>query len=497
MKWILSFTAILSFVIAQDIAPASNVGGDIIYDGNCFWVASERGLSRSCDGGNTWDNIISRFAFSSLINVNRRIFAASSYDTTIGGESYPAGGNLFRSYPGDYSHWDIFTPWQMTYIPSISYPLMLSYDMAFAVDGNDTILFSANWYGGFTKSMDFGASWKNIIFKFTFGDTILAPELDSGKVIDTAIAVPSDVRSFVIANGISLDEIYPGYPPVFPRLFFSVAVDTSSHPNIVFAGTAAGIFRFAIGDSIFHRIVPDSLVGITGHWIVALAVQYLPTGSVIWASTRSIGVSGMSESDGICYSTDGGVTWDTLATGLWCWNFAFNNNSAYFACEQGLYKSEGFEQPQKIEIIDSQTGFILPLDRMVSVINVNDTLIASSEFGLAVSYDGGETFTLHFSRPTPLAEQTYAFPSPFSPYEHGTIFFVFPNPSAGLTEIILYDMALEEIKRWKMNVEASDRTMAQWDGKMANGEYPSNGIYFYKIIRSDGKEFWGKFVYLR
>ncbi|RKZ31130.1 hypothetical protein DRQ33_07280, partial [bacterium] len=173
--------------------------------------------------------------------------------------------------------------------------------------------------------------------------------------------------------------------------------------------------------------------------------------------------------------------------------------TAFFACEQGFYRSVELDSIEKITIVDDETGMSLPLDQMISSALAGETLWVGSDFGLAYTLDGCgcESFKILFHRPDVAENNTYAFPSPFSPSQHGEIFFVFDNPLSGEVKLEIFDFAIDNVFTMTENVNKGDKAMIQWDGVDNNGEYPANGIYFYRITLPDGEKLWGKFALLR
>ncbi len=454
-------------------APASNSIGDITTDGRCVWVATAEGLSRTCDEGLTWDHFLAGWSFSAMCFAFGRLFVAASHDIEIAGEAIPKGDGIFICRTdSEQIEWEHKTPWQL------SYNAMLSYDLCVVPAGDDTILWSANWYGGLAKSTDWGETWTNVLWDYVFSEDSISVG-DSGVTKDTLIDT-TQINDFGTDNHYHHD-----------RLVFAVSADTAADPPLVFVGTALGIY--AIEDTFFWRASPED--GLLGSWCVALAVQYMPSGErIVWAASRS---TNESEGDGICFSTDGGRTWDTLATGLMCWNFAFCGSTAYFACEQGLYRSDGLSAPEYVPVVSDEIR--LPLDQMISVASVGGGLWVGSDFGLAFSPScGSDEFTILIHRPSvPERSETYAFPSPFSPTQHGTIFFVFDNPTAGEATLTIFDFALKPVATITKTLPAGEKEMFQWDGTKPDGSYPANGIYHYRITLPDGRELWGKFALLK
>ncbi len=472
----------MRMTISSDDAPISNSIGDMVFDGECLWVTTGNGISRTCDGGNIWQTYLTGKSFSALAYSDGKVFAASSYDTTVGGNDFPAGEGLYWSYTGDSISFEKLRPWQMVFIHDTSFFGMLSYDLCIVPTEIDTFIYSANWYGGLSRSSDWGHNWENLFWSYAFTDTYGNTIADSGIVLwDTIPEIKDTISDFVASNG-------------YDDLFFAVAVDTTADPPVIFTGTASGIF--AIRDTQFVRSLPQD--GLTGSWCVALAVQYLSSGErIIWASSRSTGDG--AETDGICFSTDDGYSWDTLTTGLICWNFAFCGDTAFFPCEQGFYRSVELDSVEKIDIYDSEQDIEFPLDQMISAAVADGSLWIGSDFGIAHTTDGCacENFRILMHRQSPNDKETYAFPSPFSPNQHGTIFFVFDMPTSGSAKLEIFDFDMDKFYTTTENFDKGDKKMFQWDGFDSDGKSPSNGIYFYRITLPDGTQLWGKFAYIR
>ena len=89
---------------------------------------------------------------------------------------------------------------------------MLSYDLAVY----DSIIYSASFYGGLIRSLDWGESWENLF--------------------------PSQLDSINVDSVDYHTETFSRYT----NRFFSVAVDSSAVGDTfsVWAGTASGIYRF-------------------------------------------------------------------------------------------------------------------------------------------------------------------------------------------------------------------------------------------------------------
>ncbi len=455
---------------AADNVRKSNSFGDLVFDGVCIWAATGEGLLKSCDGGSSWVTYLPSTSFSAFTYAYGKFMCASTYDSTIAGETVPIGEGFYVADNAEPIVFTKSTPWPFVLVSGVSFPALISYDLLAVEYNGDTAIFSANWYGGLSRSFDGGATWDHLFWYAFYGDT-------AGTMTwDTVPAIRDSIREFVIDN--NADN----------RKFFAVAADTAADTTVLVVGTADGIF--SVKGYNYKR--GSTARGLTGDWCVALYVQYTEATSVIWASSRA---KADGQSDGISFSTDHGRTWDTLITGVTCWNIAEHAGEIFFACEQGLYKAIARDSAVKIDIIDATTGIAAPVDVVISVASAGEKLWVGTDFGIANSSDGGETFNLLFNIVEPVGSETYAFPSPFSPSHTDEMFFVFNCPIAGEVKLSVYDYALEEVFAASKVFAAGDRLLFPWDGVAKNGEYPANAIYFYRIELPSGDKFFGKFAF--
>jgi len=449
----------------------SNSFGDLIFDGTCIWAATGEGLLRSCDGGRTWQTYLPEKSFSAFTYAFGKFMCASTYDSTIAGETVPIGEGFYMADNVEPIAFEKFTPWPFVLVSGLSFPALISYDiLAVEYGDGDTAIFSANWYGGLSRSFDWGATWDHLFWYTFYGDT-------AGTMTwDTVPEIRDSIREFVIDN--NADN----------RKFFAVAADTAADTTVLVVGTADGIFSM----KGYNYKRGSTARGLTGDWCVALYVQYTEATSVIWASSRA---KADGQSDGICFSTDHGRTWDTLITGVTCWNIAEHAGEMFFACEQGLYKAVARDTAVALDIVDATTGIAAPVDVVISLASAGETLWVGTDFGIANSSDGGETFNLLFNIVEPVGSETYSFPSPFSPSHTDEMFIVFNSSTAGNVKLNIYDFTLDEIFSASKVFAAGDRLLFPWNGIANDGEYPANAIYFYRIELPSGEKLWGKFAF--
>lgn len=459
--------------------PPSNNIGDIIYDGEEYlWMSTGDGLGKTNDDGISWNSYLPGKAFSGLKARYGWVWAAAAFDTSVEGsdESIPMGGGFWSSNDGGET-WTHSIPlpetWPSDWIENEVSAGVVGYDVELVILTNDsfttdTTIWIPAFYGGLLKSSDWGDSWINVF-------------------VDT-----SDHQQNPNSH--------------YDHRFFSFVADTSTEPPTLWAGSAAGIHKSTNGGSIWESFtaqdIPeaDSHAVISGNWIVSLSVQYRPGGNYLWAGTRATDNSG--EFDGISYSPNGGETWVVIDSSIWAWNFAFAGDTVFAATPYGVLRSAEFTSNwDTLKIIDKVNGIWVSVPEIVSVEYARGILWAGTYQGLAYSEDRGDTWRL-IQTYTEVEDQTYAFPSPFSPEHHGTALIVFPLAESGAVTITIYDFALDPLITIEENVIPDPRDTGinqgkiQWDGTNRKNEIVPNGVYYFEVkTRTDS--YWGKIMILK
>ncbi|MBN2543555.1 hypothetical protein JXI42_11885 [bacterium] len=453
-----------------DRVPSSNNIGDIIYDGETYmWISSGDGLSKSSDDGVSWESYLANTAFSGLEAAFGWVVAAAAFDTfleTDPNEAIPMGGGIWVSTDGGMSFpSQPFKPlpvtWPDDWIEREVEVGVIGYDVEIVVLDGDTTIWIPAFYGGLLKSVNAGTTWINIFMD------------------------PEDTQHDPNAH--------------YDHRFFSFVSDTTTNPPTLWAGTAAGIHKSIDGGEswVTYDHVYDS---ISGNWIVALAVQYLPEGNVIWAATRATDNPG--EFDAISYSRDMGENWTVVDTSVWAWNFTFAGNTVFAATAEGVKRSWDYgENWETLEIVDEETGIWVSVPEIVSVQYIRGLVWAGTYQGLAYSEDLGDTWHL-IQTYTLVKDETYGFPSPFSPEHHGTVEIIFPLDNSGNVTITIFDFAMDPVVTIEQRVvpevinEHKNQGKVQWDGTNSKNEFTSNGVYYFKVeTREDA--YWGKIAILK
>jgi photosystem II stability/assembly factor-like uncharacterized protein len=192
------------------LALLANSAVDIVWDGEYVWIATEKGLSGTNDGGFTWrsydsSNGLTADEISALAYGSGRLWVANSSTVESSGQTIPVGEGF--SFTDDYG--DTFvvdSPHQSTGAG------MICYDLAVY----DSVTFAACFYGGLIYTEDGGNTWQNL-----FPDSAAKQDFD--------------------------DSIYND----LNNRFFAVAVDGNYNGNdtvVVWTGTAKGINQFQFID---------------------------------------------------------------------------------------------------------------------------------------------------------------------------------------------------------------------------------------------------------
>ena len=274
---------------------SSNSVIDISHQGSSIWLGSGAGAAVTTDNGQSWitygqNGGLPRDEVSALTANERGVWVASSHTEEASGDNIPYGDSISFSSDGGTS-WQSFGPKQ------VNWPGMLSYDLAVY----DSIVYSACFYGGLIRSLDFGQTWENLF--------------------------PSQLNNI---NSDSVDYFNNSFSSLNNRMF-SVQVDTAEFPDTfsVWAGSAAGINRFIFnswseygwhryprGDSSAARVSGESQTQGNHDWLISPAVDFSSGAVACTLSFEQYYVDmtpGLADFALIMFSEDDGLTWpDTL-----------------------------------------------------------------------------------------------------------------------------------------------------------------------------------------
>lgn len=412
---------------------------------NTIYAGTINGEWKSTDGGQTWQPINdglyiqwhSGFTEESILS---QAISKQNSNRIYVGTGYWAGDGVFRTDDGGQTWHSISNG-----LPDI-YHEKVAVD-AIAVDPtNDNIVYAGlydlywprRWYGIY-KTIDGGLNWT---------------EMNTGLTDSMVICL---------------------------------AIDPSS-PNIVYAGTETGVFKSIDAGATWAK------AGTTATRITSLAIDTFDT-RIIYASTAGAHKKddGYQPSKGIYKTTDGGMSWTQMNSGL--------------------------ERPNGLEYVDIFSLSIDPLDPNI--------LYAGTDVGVYRSIDGGNNWSTLSSGLTYVWSVTSVQEGDSTRIYAGTCSYGvvqypkktvgveapdlgstgkvilhqnYPNPlsqrtvigyqilSPGHVTLKIYDISGRLIKTLVNREQDVGYHKAYWNGKDELGQNVANGIYFYHLEVNECKQ---------
>ncbi len=432
-----------------------------IVNENTIWLGTGKGISKTEDGGKTWQTFtekegIGRGGVSALAITDSIIWVATAFDTLIQGEYEAAGGGLSYSTDNGATWTHIDQPFPLSDWTIIN---NVTYDIAVI----DSTVWIASFGGGLLKSSDMGKTW---------------------------VVRPPDNYNF------NPDQ-YLNH-----RVFSLLAVG-----DTLWVGTAEGInVSYDAGKTWNTQFTHQNQDNpISGNFVVSLALQKIEGRQIIWAGTAN--AEDPEEVRATSWTNDGGLTWENGLMGKFAWNFAFDGENVYACTDSGFWKSPDAGKTWGVfpQIVDDMTGEKFYTIEYYSVgLTPNKILWVGSADGLANTADNGNTWNILRSFVKPGVEgepRVYAYPNPFTPLRHnqiggdGFIRFQFNTTTATRAKIRIFDFAMDLITTIdEGKIYPAGNWSIPWNGKIADGKLLANGVYFYQLdLESEGK-YWGKVI---
>ncbi len=444
---------------------AGNAVSEIVWDGEFIWAGTVDGVSKTADGGQTWQtyNSTNGLAYNDVIamaHTGSALWVAMAYNRFLEGEPYPFGGG-FNKTTDQGTTWKEIRPSQAT-----NAYLKMAFDIAIT----DSLVWAACVHGGLIRFLN-DDTWENV-----FADSFARKDFEEDS------------------TGNNLNNIF------FAAVADTFAPDTTS----IWTGTCAGIYKFIYtqSDSADTVVNFNSLQhDLWGNFIFAIAIQRYDDRKIIWAGART-------DCDGGTYaasrSTDEGQTWETVLEGDPVNNFDFNDSVVWAATNSGLKRSEDLGQTWEIfnfmEDKDQSDQKIFSTE-FYTVKVVDGVVWAGNADGLVKTEDKGETWKVYRSFVpigTKGSETTYAYPNPFSPKLFTQVTRIHYKPkSDGFVTIKIYDFAMNLVREIQTGNKEGGREYDEvWDGKNDEGDIVANGTYFLKV-EARGQTEWGKVVVIK
>lgn len=499
---------------AFDETPASNSITDIIAVGDTIWLGTSRGLSQSTDKGASWKNFyrtnpfgeesISALAYHSATNT---IWCATAHSVEKSGQMLPEGsgihyssdnGNTWKSFaqPIDLAT-DTLVQYGINLIRALPVTVAIqniTYDIAFTKDEVWIVSFA----GGARKAR-LDSLFANL--NYDWERVVIPPDyLDSIKQTDT-LKFSLQPVSGKFGNENNLNH----------RVFALAGIDDSS----ICIGTAGGInLTRDNGKSWVKFKHQNQDYPISGNFIVALAFNKF--NNTIWGASWK--AEDLNESYAVSYSSDFGKTWSVALESEKAHNFGMFFNQVIAATDNGAFRSYdgGSTWYNTGTIIDTSTKLKLNTSVFYSAgFLKNESIWLGSTDGLVKNGEIGNSWSdkwsiLFATQPLSSKEDSYAFPNPFSP--RNEILKIKYGTGGRTLEVTIriYDFGMNYVRTVIQNASRVpthsvsggvgnelNGVLDFWDGKDDNGNVVPNGVYFYRIERTNFEPIYGKIVVMQ
>ena len=300
------------------------------------------------------------------------------------------------------------------------------------------------------------------------------------------------------------------------------AFSVIAYSDTVWVGTANGVNRGIIGDNgcvnwTHYTPATDNL---SGGFVVGLALQEYKGHQIVWAASVT---AAAGETSAVSFSIDGGESWHTTLSGERVYNITSTDSIVLVASKSGLWKTVidnpldvakpwAKYEPAKQAINIGSTG-LYSMDEILSdeVVGVSydkrpffhssATIWIGSWDGLARALDpNGNNWQVYRTKYD--ASKVYAYPNPFSPYEHnqvGGAGYVHIHADVKVSFIVkmdVYNFAMELVYHKDFDRRQASTGSLKWNGKDASGRMVDNGAYFIRL-EYDQKVKWIKLIVIK
>ncbi len=480
----------------QATSPSSNTVNQILITKGTVYLATNKGLNLSADGGASFQtdfgpNGPTGMSTNAVAVTGDTIVTATSTTFEQAGNSYPQGTGLYVSTDGG-STWthdsqsvDTEADSTVTFghnvlkaLPITTAVNNITYSLAFY----GGYLYAANFAGGLRRSADIGKTWQRVV-------------------------LPPDYLSYINADSTYTFQLSPIGGKIttetnYNHEAFSLYSDGDS---ALYVGTADGIDKTTDnGHSWYKFSHQNESSPISGDFVVSITAQNYDGVHNIWAAT--VNANDPTEVPALSYTSDGGASWHFILPGHFFHSMAFQDSIVYGASDDGLFRTAdlGLSSQVTTNVLDPSTGQQVLSVAFYAVATQGDTVWAGSGDGTALGVDNGGGFQLSkwkvLRTYVAVANQnlTYFYPNPFSPrLDVGRIHYSVNSPNSTVT-IRIYDFSMHVIRTLLQNAPRnSGENDAVWDGLNESGQMVDNGVYFYSVSVNNGNPLWGKILVVR
>jgi len=374
----------------------------------------------------------------------------------------------------------------------------VTYDIAFS----DEFAWIASWAGGLRRYKLLDKSWERVPLPMDDQfELITCDEFDSNG--DSTYAKEKNEfheNRVLYLRDYELNPRDPIDGGNHNHKTFSVLV----YGDTIWVGTANGINRGIIDPSRFYCIDWEHYSypthGLSGNFVVGLAMQMFNGKRIIWAAT--VNADDPTEQRGVSYTINDGLSWNTALLGERVYNITAHDSLVFAATAKGLWKTEdGINwaryKPARQAIPVPNTA-IHSTDEVLAneVYSVafdsrlyygDSSIWIGTGDGAAHSYDlnglNWKIFRAEYDR-----DEVYAYPNPFSPYTHNVIggdgyvrFHTNEWSGTFVIDLDVYNFAMEKVFAGSFDRRDASSGALKWNGRDTQGRLVNNGVYFVKL----------------
>ena len=374
----------------------------------------------------------------------------------------------------------------------------VTYDIAFS----DEFAWIASWAGGLRRYKFLDNIWQRVPLPMDDQfELITCAAINSNgdstyiEVRNKSIVTVAPHKMFVLRD-YSLNPRDPIDGGNHNHKAFSVLV----YGDTIWVGTANGLNRGIIDASADdcvdweHYSYPTH--GLSGNFVVGLALQMHKGKRIIWAAT--VNADDATEKRGVSYTTNDGLSWNTALLGERVYNITAHDSLVFAATANGLWKTEDGKNWARYkpaqQYIPYSTDEILANEVYSVAFDTGDTSIwIGTGDGVAHSYDlDGENWKIF--RAEYDQDEYYAYPNPFSPYTHNVIggdgyvrFHTNEWSGTFVIDIDVYNFAMEKVFAGSFDRRNASSGALKWNGRDMEGRLVNNGVYFVKLNYSENQ----------
>jgi photosystem II stability/assembly factor-like uncharacterized protein len=489
---LLSSLCALSVLCQSQTSPLipSNSVSHIRVSGDTVWVGSSKGVARTVNQGNTWENFrrVPEFASNGIFAIALRgltVWTSTGFEKQVNNSSVQTGSGLTFSLDGGGSWRHLPQPVDAQADSIIQYGInrmrslpvtVAEQNVTFDISLTNTAVWISSFSSGLRRSTNNGQTWER---------TVLPPDnLNSIK--------PTDTLTFAVDPRLHLNL----------RAFSVLAVSDSE----IWAGTAGGVNKSRDGGVSWTKFTHQNQdSSILGNWVIRIREQRFKEKRRIWVVNWK--AEGPSERFGVSFTENSGLSWHNLLHDVKAYDFAFRDSIVYVATDNGVYRTDddGRSWNRSSLIVDPTSHYRFTKNAIFGVGVQETTVWVVGDEGVAYTVDNpshpfGETWHVFrtFQSVTSVTS-AYAYPNPFSPDDEVVRLHFSTGGRDALVNVQIYDFGMNLVRTLLRGASRSGNREHDeiWDGRDDRGKQVANGVYFFRVETGADSPAWGKIIVLQ